>query len=254
MIIDAHAWIGHWPFRALPQRSAGDLLKQMDKHGIDKALVASLHSLFYADAQEANRELVAEIGKRRDRLVPCAVVNPIYIGWKEDLKQCREEWGMPVLRITPLYHQYDLSKAAPLVEAAHELKMTVAITERLVGDWTTHPLDPAQDANMGDTPAFLAKFPKASFLMLNYWDSPGGRRWDEPVCYLDFTRPAGGCGQKLAKQVEKYGADRIIFGTTMLMFSGHTALLAVEHTPLTKAQRERILWKNVVEAVPDLRE
>ena len=54
MIIDANTWIGHWPFRALPRTSATDLLRRMDRHGITKALVASLHGLLYKDPHEAN--------------------------------------------------------------------------------------------------------------------------------------------------------------------------------------------------------
>ena len=30
-----------------------------------------------------------------------AVLNPAYPGWQEDLGQCREEFGMPVLRLVP---------------------------------------------------------------------------------------------------------------------------------------------------------
>ena len=106
MIIDAHAWIGHWPFRPLPHRGVADLLRQMDRCGIAKALVGSLHGLFYQDCHEANRELQKETRRHRDRLMPCAIINPRYPGWREDLAECREKFGMRCVRIVPQYHAY----------------------------------------------------------------------------------------------------------------------------------------------------
>ena len=61
MIIDADTWIGHWPFRSLPKRSAGDLLEQMDRLDITKALVGNLNGLLYKDVHESNHELAAEL-------------------------------------------------------------------------------------------------------------------------------------------------------------------------------------------------
>ena len=120
MIYDADTWIGHWPFSRLPQTTVTDRLRQMDAHGIDKALVGSLHGIFYMDVHEANRELARSVRRHRDRLVPCAILDPTYFGWNDDLKQCRQEWDMPVLRLIPQYHQYKLTDAvsAEIVAAA----------------------------------------------------------------------------------------------------------------------------------------
>jgi len=255
MIYDADTWIGHWPFRALPYRSASDLLRQMDKHGIDKALAGSLHGLFYKDAHQANRELVREIGRRRDRLVPCAVLNPTYYGWRQDLKQCCEEFGMAVLRLVPCYHGYRLEDhvAAEVVEAALALKMRVALFGRIVDPRGRHRLDPGRETNGGEVAAFLKSFPKASFLMLNFHDAPEHRRWDEPACYFDIVRFVGGGGKRLQSMIEEYGADRLVFGSTLLMRYAKPTLVALEVCQLTKRDRERILWKNLAGLVPDIR-
>ena len=170
MIYDANTWIGHWPFRALPRRSASDLLKQMDAHRIDKALVASLHGLFYKDAHEANHELNREVKRRRDRLIPCAILNPCYYGWRQDLKQCREEFGMPALRMTPDYHGYTFgdSCAREMVQAAHELGLKAAFCGRIVDPRGRHRLDPGREDATPDLAALIGRYPKAAFLMLNF--------------------------------------------------------------------------------------
>jgi len=252
MIFDADTWIGHWPFRPLPYRTAGDLLRQMDKHGIDKALVGSLHGLFYQDAHEANRELARETARHRDRLVPCAILNPKYYGWQRDLKQCREEFGMPVLRLVPHYHNYTLKDpiAQEMVAAAHELKICVALIGRIVDHRGRHFLDPGREADNAEVAAFLGKFPKVSFLMLNFYDAPEKRRWDRPMCFFDIVRFVGGGGTRLPSLIEKYGADRLVFGSTLLMRYAKPTLLALELCRLSKRDRERILWRNLAHLVP----
>ncbi len=255
MIYDADMWIGHWPFRALPYRSATDLLRQMDRHGIEKGLVGSLHGLFYKDAHEANRELAGELKRRRDRLIPCAVLNPTYYGWEQDLKQCREEFEMPVLRLVPGYHGYSLSEgpAADITEAAHRLKMRVALCGRIVDARGRHPLDPGREADGAEVAAFLRKFPGESFLMLNFADAPERRRWDEPACYFDIVRFVGGGGKRLQELIGKYGADRLLFGTTLLMRYAKPTVLALERCELSRRERERILWRNLAALVRQMR-
>ena len=255
MIYDADTWVGHWPFQALPRRSAADLLKQMDKHGISKALVASLHGLFYKDAHEANRELVAEVRRHRDRLVPCAVLNPKYYGWRQDLKQCREEFGMPVLRLVPQYHGYTLKDktAKEIAEAAHELRMRVALIGRIVDGRGRHWLDPGREASSEDVAPFLEQFPDQPFLMLNFYDMVRKQRWDKPACYYDVCRFVGGNGARMGRLIKQYGADRLVFGSTLLMRYAKTTLLALEICDLTKQQREQILCRNLAKLVPEMR-
>jgi hypothetical protein len=255
MIYDADTWIGHWPFQAMPKTSAADLLKQMDKHGIAKALVGSLSGLFYKDAHESNRELVQEIRRHRDRLFPCALLNPGYYGWKDDLRQCREEFGMPVLRMAPDYHGYAFrdALAEQMVAAAHELKMRVAFYQDVVDQRGRHRIDPGRQVNQDELSAFVKKFPKASFLMLNFGAMLGTARMSRPACYYDMATYFGDNGLRLGWEVRKHGADRFLFGSTMLLRYGKPASLAMEKCPLTRTQREAVQWKNLAGLIPEMK-
>lgn len=254
MICDANTWIGHWPFRALPKRSAADLLRQMDKSRIDKALVSSLHGLLYKDAHEANRELAREVGRRRDRLVPCALLNPTYTGWREDLRQCRVEFGMPVLRLTPDYHGYRLTDpcAEEIVTAAHELKMRVALYGRIVDPRGRHRLDPGREADRREVAALLNRFPKARFLMLNFSSVVEGINPGGPRLLYDIARIFGANGLRLGQAIVKHGARAFVFGTTMLMRPAAPPLIALEKLRLTKPRREAIRWKNLFGLLPEI--
>ena len=255
MICDAHAWIGHWPFQSLPERTATGLLRQMDRNGIDKALVGNLNGLLYKDAHEANHELAREVRRHRDRLVPCAAINPTYSCWREDLQQCRDDFGMPVLRLVPDYHGYKLTEKAAeeLVAEAHALKMTPAIVWRVVDPRGRHPLDPGREARDADVLGLVNKFPKASFLMLNFRGVPGGHRMDKPACYFDITQFMGRNGLRMEEEIRKYGADRFVFGSGMLLRYGKPARIGLDACRLTKAQREAIHWRNLSRMVKELR-
>jgi len=253
MLYDADAWIGHWPFRSLPRRSAADLLRQMDRHGIDKALAASLHGLFYKDAHEANHELAKEIRRRRDRLVPCAVLNPTYHGWQDDLKQCREEFGMPVLRLTPDYHGYALGDpcAAELIAAAHDLGLRVALLGRVVDARGRHPLDPGREAAPAEVAALMKKFPGAAFLMLNFGGVLTDPDLDQSACLYDTVRIMGANGLRLEREIKKHGAPRFAFGSTMLLRYGKPACLALDKCRLTKRGREAVRWRNLARLIAE---
>ncbi|MEA3365179.1 MAG: hypothetical protein U9Q79_06010 [Candidatus Hydrogenedentes bacterium] len=254
MIIDANTWIGHWAFRALPQRSAKDLLKQMDGLNIDKALVGNLNGLLYKDVHESNHELTRELKRHRDRLVPCALINPTYDGWRDDLRQCREEFGMPVIRLTPDYHGYALADPCTLelISAAHELKMRVAFYWRIVDSRGRHRLDPGREANETAVRDVLKQFPKAHFLMLNF-----PRVLDKPRpkadCLYDLTLFMGRNGLRLMDEIAEHGAKTFAVGTTMLLRYGSAPLLALEKCKLAKRDREAIQWRNIVNLAPDLK-
>lgn len=254
MIYDANTWVGHWPFRALPRKTVPALLKEMDGHGIDKALVGSLHGLLYKDAHEANHELAKEIGKHRDRLVPCATLNPTYYGWQHDLTQCREEFGMPVLRMFPDYHGYgfDEPAAREMIEQAQALKMTISFYGRVVDPRGRHRVDPGRETDMGALKKLLGEFPKGRFLLLNFPRKLGDDAIDK-TAYYDICRFVGTNGLRLGRELKKLGTSRFVMGTTMLMRYAKPTLLGLEKCTLTSAQREAIHWKNLAKIVPDVK-
>ncbi|MFP4027376.1 MAG: amidohydrolase family protein [Candidatus Brocadiia bacterium] len=254
MIYDADTWIGHWPFRPLPRKSANDLLRQMDRHGIEKSLVGHLHGLFYKDSHEANRELIRAVEDHRDRLVPCGLLNPNYHGWREDLKQCREEFGMPVLRLAPGYHEYSYQDGLcdEMVGAAFELEMCVAPIGRLVDARGRHPIDPGRETGSEGLIGLLEKFPRDRFLLLNFASFPAELQKEERPHYADIVRFVGGAGGVMPTALDNHGVGRFVFGTTMLMRYAKSVFLALDLCELEEEERDRILWKNLAELLPEM--
>ena len=169
MRIDIHAWIGHWPYRRVRDNDCPGLIAAMDRYGIDQAVVANLHGVFYMNAQSANEELAAAIEPYRQRLIPFAVLNPTYAAWREDLEVCRRQLGMPGVRLVPQYHGYAPGDPAcrEIVQAARDLHMVVAFCVRLVDDRQRSWLDPSRDLGMDDVLAVVAQTPDARYMILN---------------------------------------------------------------------------------------
>lgn len=87
MIIDINAFLGHYPFRRLPACHADSMIELMNRQGIDRAIVSSLHALCYRDAHRGNQDLYEETKKWDQRFVCVATANPKYAGWQHDLDQ-----------------------------------------------------------------------------------------------------------------------------------------------------------------------
>ncbi|HEU5318764.1 MAG TPA: amidohydrolase family protein [Chloroflexota bacterium] len=169
MIVDANAHIGHWPFRRLHTTTVEGLLRMLDRAGIDRAVVAHTHALFYRDAHEANAELHAAVAPHRDRLIPLATLNPEYAGWRDDLAECVDEWGMRGLRLYPTYHRYDLAgdAAAELLAEAEARGLPVSIPCGFEDPRQRHHLDTAPDLTEHPIAFAAARFPHARFLVTN---------------------------------------------------------------------------------------
>ena len=143
-MIDVNAYLGHFAFRQLRHNTADGLLRLMDRNGIERAAVSSAASITYRNAQAGNEELAAEVKGHGDRFIPIAVINPAYAGALDDLRTCREEFGMRGLRLYPSWHNYQLTdpSCVELVNAAAAAGMSISIPLRVedrvskAGWWT----------------------------------------------------------------------------------------------------------------------
>lgn len=237
MLIDSNAYIGHWPFRQLKYNTCGDLLRRMDRFGVHLALVSNLNGIFYKNTQSANEELNAGIksdGNFGDRIIPFAVINPIYGGWKNDFEVCTTEMGMKGIRLYPTYHGYALTDPAciELVESARDRSLPVAISLRMVDNRPSSWMDLESQTEwaLKDVLPIIRKVPDAKYLILNIANSTELNDKDRELFKkTDLIMDTSGRAlANLGELLHQFGKDKFAFGTHSPLLDELTGLLRIE--------------------------
>lgn len=250
-MIDVNAYLGHFAFRQLRHNTADGLLRFMDRKRIDRALVSSAASITYRNAHAGNEEVAAEIRNHRDRLTGCAVLNPVYAGWQDDLKTCHEEFGMKALRLYPRWHNYKLTDAACLdmVHKAGERGLAVTIPMRVEDRRQQSWLVDIPDVNRDEAAALIEAAPRVSFILTNgsgFTASRLGRRNNGlPANYaIDISLLTAELNNEIGQLLSNLGEDRVVFGTGMPFHYADPALTKLEILDASEAVKEKIRHGN----------
>ena len=250
-MIDVNAYLGHFAFRQLRHNTAAGLLRLMDSRRIDQAVVSSASAITYRNAQPGNEEVAAEVKGHRDRLIPFAVVNPFYSGWRDDLKICHEEFGMKGVRLYPKWHNYRLADAAclELVNAAAGRGMVVSIPIRVEDRRQRSWLVDVPDVPLEEIAAVVTACPRAQFILVNgigFAGSPLGRGDSGlPANYvIEISRLTAVLANEIGQLLARLGSERIVFGTGMPFNYPDPSLLKLEVLEAGEEVKEKIRWRN----------
>lgn len=234
MLIDINASIGHWPFEKTNCNTCKVLLERMNKFGVDVSLVSNMNAIFYKDTQSANEELFEEFtaGKGfKNRIVPFAVINPIYAGWKNDLEICTSKMGMKGIRLYPLYHDYQLSDPSciELVKMARDRNLVIAIHQRMVENRAARSwMDLSTQLTMVDIISLVKTVSDAKYMILNI---TGGLYTEDNELFksTDILFDTSGKGMgNLPGLISKFGKEKFAFGTHSPILDYLTGLLRIE--------------------------
>jgi uncharacterized protein len=213
-------------------------------------VVSHTHGVFYRSPHESNAELHEALRPHRDRLVPFGCLTPEYAGWRDDLKQCVEEWGMVGLRLYPNYHGYDLAgdTAAELLAEAERLSLPVSVPCFFEDARQRHPLDTVPDLIEHPIAGAARCFPGVRFLVTNVplttLDMVARHVPLQQNVVFDTCGLAGPLGDALPKAVSIVGARRIVLGTHAPFKYPQVSLLRVRLLDLPEAERAGILGQN----------
>lgn len=245
MLIDVHTYVGHWPFRRLPDNDVAGLLRNMDRCDIDLAVVASIHGVFYKNVHEANLELAETVADWPDRLIPFATLNPLYAAWERDLRTC-VDMGFKGLRLYPQYHGYQLAdrQALELVDAATALGWPIQVPQRLVDRRGSHRWDLAEDLTLVEWNAALAVRPQAKWMLLT------GIGIERAACptvgpwLADMGRMDVVLRRTVQHALDAYGVAHLAWGSGLPFSMPEPALLKLRLLDVSSDIKERITWRN----------
>lgn len=242
---DANTWIGRWPFSFCDAHTPRTLVAHLRAHGIRRALVSPLDTVFAPEPGPGNRALL-RLTRTVAALQPVPVINPALANWRDELATCAADPRVAAVRLLPNYHAFRLQSRGvneligelkvrrlglivqmQLIDARHEyhaMGIKPVPTDELVGLLKAHPDLPVLASGLqrpdlvrltGDFSQLLAD--------LSYAE------WLDTIEHLLSTVPA-----------------------RQLVFASHTPLLITEAARakldgarLRRSQRELIAAKNL---------
>lgn len=232
MVIDAHTHFGRLSF-GRDDLSLETLLRELDRHGIDRALGASLKGA-YCDFAEGNDETL-RAARQHPQLVPMATVDPRrYLGCADEIAR-RAEQGFRALRVFPEAQGWPLEflpflNLLPLL-ARHGMTLLVSAAAngtatqlvRLLGDsGVAVVLLDVGYGSMAEAIAAARAYP-ALRIEMHRINTPGG------VKIL----------------AEAVGAERVVFGSESPACAIASPLNMVRQAEISEADQQRILGANL---------
>lgn len=253
MIIDVNATLGPYPFRRLRHTTAEELVAQMDRQGIDRAVVSSLPSVFYRDAHEGNADLLAAVNAQRGRLVAVVTTNPTYPGWERDLAGVVAGGRVKAVALWPEHHGYALKDAAGrrALEVIEQHGLPVVLTQRLEDRRQRHRWDQAEDLTVAALLEAARGHPALRFLLVNWAGLDGARLAAAGLrgrCLIDFARLQVVNRKEVPRLMAALGAESVAFGSHLPFDYVGPALVKLANLErLSAADRERVAWRNAAE-------
>ena len=173
-IVDTNVYVSQWPFRRLPDDDADLLVKKMRTRGVSQAWAGSFEGLFHKDLASVNARLAESCRASDGLLIPFGSVNPTRPDWKEDVRRCRDEFGMPGIRIHPAYHGYrvDDLEFDRLLDEAQKHQLIVQVVSWMEDPRQQSALMTVPEVDLTPLAGKLERRPDLRLMVLNGFTTP----------------------------------------------------------------------------------
>lgn len=238
---DANLLLGRLGWRPIGVESATDLLRAMDRFGIERGLVAHLMACIH-EPETGNAALFRAVAGHEDRLLPTPVVDLGDGGrWLEDVPRWIER-GVRALRLVPGFYGNSVTgeAAARLAAVAREhcWPVVVAVETVRATPWSSGQPSQARD--------FARRFPDVKVLMLGptraHWYQLPPALEAAPNLYLELSNIE--TGQSLEQLVDCGFGERLLHGSNHGMSYANVCLERINRSGLDAAVKERLLRGN----------
>jgi hypothetical protein len=244
-IVDAHAYVGDSLFGN--QRSPEDLLCEMDRLGIERAVLCPNKPPTY-NLEVNNRLVASAVRKHRDRFWGWIRVDP-WQGPKalDELRFGYEVLGLNGLMLHPYEEVFQISDnlVDPLMDYADEHKLPVLIESGYY--LLSHPLDVAELAHRFSTVTIIGthglQLDDAGFALT---DSDLAMR-ECPNIVMESSGMYAPDNMKMV--VENLGSNRLLFGSHSPWLCLEFELERCKRLSVTDAQKKVILSENIINLI-----
>jgi len=250
VIVDTNVSLSRWPFRRLPGDDPAELRERLAKRGVAQAWVGSFDGLLHRDIAAVNARLAKDCHTYgQGILLPFGSINPKLPDWREDLRRCQEDHQMPGIRLHPNYHGYGLDDPAfaDLLSLARERRLIVQLVLTMEDERTQHPVMRVPPVEVRSLPDVMKRAPGLRLVLLNWLPAIRSKELLKAVTSagevsFDIATVEGVGG--VARLLERVPVERVLFGSHHPFFCFESALLKMQESGLTQAEKIRIFEEN----------
>ncbi|MCX6994055.1 MAG: amidohydrolase family protein [Kiritimatiellaeota bacterium] len=238
---DANVFIGR-PMKALPKplRNSAELLAEMDRAGIEKALV--WHIVAHDGTPEEGNELLGREISGQKRLCGCWTILPpqtgevIGRGFFRQMKSNR----IFALRAFPHLHRFMLNRVTfgKFLDEVSERKIPLLLS-----------VETQRNVSWPEIHELLRDFPKLACIFCDVGDwSPNRYTWPLLDKYPNVCLETSGVSAVegcLEDTVREFGAKRLVFGTALPEKYPDAAMLQLIHADIPDADKKKIASGNL---------
>ena len=212
MLIDVNAHVGRWPFLQYGPTDAAALEDNLRAAGITQAWVSAVESVLAPDPSLEEARLHRAIAGS-DFFVHTPLISPMLFDWRDRLKQARDEYGSPFIRLMPTYHRYDTAgdDARAIANAAVEMGLGVALLMRIEDERAHYPLMKVPAPTVDAVAELAQAIAPAPLLLLAAY------RWEiDPLAAqanMSFDLPYAEGPHPVRDLAQSLGADRMLYGS-----------------------------------------
>lgn len=240
MLFDVNCYYGTWPFTCCGDFTAPNLAAHLARSGITRAAVSPFGAVFHPEPMPANRAMGRAL-RRVAALSPLPVVNPGLANWREQLRECREEFGATAVRLFPNYHHYRLRspKLDAFMAEAAALGLRLVISVRLEDERGRYFALKIKGVPGADLAAFLERHPGHAPLLTGLSVGELLKLAVERVNFsadLSYTE-----NMTLAEMLRgKIDSSRLMFGTNSPLYSAQAQTAKLTANTFSARERSQI--------------
>jgi len=234
MITDINVNVHRWPFRRLPLDETSKLVNKLRQNGIVTAWAGSFDGVLHQDVASVNLRTTEECRQHGDGvLLPVGTINPTLPDWPDDVRRCRQDHGMQIVRIYPNYHGYKLTDPVfeQLLNVIDEQQLILQLVLKMEDVRTHHPLMMVPTVDHAPLAKLLADHPKLPVILMNIDRLTGpdtSALAKAGNVYFDISH-AEQVGA-LEKVLHDIPYERLLFGSHAPFFNLESALLKFQES------------------------
>jgi len=244
-IVDAHAYLGHWPLQRLSCATGAELADALRARGVAQAWVGSFDGLLHKDVAAVNQRLADDCRRAADKLLtPLGTINPTLPDWQEDLRRCHQVHRMPGVRLHPRYHAYGLDDGQfiEVLKSATRRGMFVQVVVDLEGAPPSGLMAPQYAVDASALEVSARSIDGLRLVIAGAARSGGVGRSSGLANSPHVWFEAADCEPGDAALGEF--ADRLLFGSGFPLASFDAATAQLRESPLSPAQRQAVWGAN----------